>query len=62
LIERMDVVFAAEPPLSSELLRLPTFLGTPHIGSSTEQGILAMGAAAIEGLDSARRPSELGLL
>lgn len=45
-------VFALEPPGESELLALPNFLGTPHIGGSTEEAILAMGRAAIEGLDS----------
>lgn len=44
-------VFALEPPGDSELLGLPTFLGTPHIGGSTEEAILAMGRAAIAGLD-----------
>lgn len=44
-------VFALEPPGDSELLGLPNFLGTPHIGGSTEEAILAMGRAAIDGLD-----------
>ena len=29
---------------------------TPHIGGSTEEAILAMGIAAIDGLDSAKDP------
>jgi D-3-phosphoglycerate dehydrogenase len=45
-------VFALEPPGDSELLALPNFLGTPHIGGSTEEAILAMGRAAIDGLDA----------
>jgi len=45
-------VFANEPPGDDELLSLPNFLGTPHIGGSTEEAILAMGRAAIAGLDS----------
>jgi phosphoglycerate dehydrogenase-like enzyme len=45
-------VFALEPPGDSELLGLPNFLGTPHIGGSTEEAILAMGRAAIDGLDA----------
>ena len=44
-------VFSAEPPQDLELLRLPHFLATPHIGGSAEEAILAMGRAAIEGLD-----------
>lgn len=45
-------VFAAEPPADLELLRLPNFVGTPHIGGSTEEAVLAMGRAAIAGLDN----------
>lgn len=45
-------VFANEPPDDLDLLRLPNFLGTPHIGGSTEEAVLAMGRAAIAGLDS----------
>jgi phosphoglycerate dehydrogenase-like enzyme len=44
-------VFFSEPPQDLELLRLPNFLATPHIGGSSEEAILAMGRAAIEGLD-----------
>ncbi|KAA3633456.1 MAG: phosphoglycerate dehydrogenase [Proteobacteria bacterium] len=44
-------VFAVEPPEDSELLELPNFLVTPHIGGSAHEAILAMGRAAIEGLD-----------
>lgn len=44
-------VFSSEPPHNLELLRLPNFLATPHLGASTEEAILAMGRAAIEGLD-----------
>lgn len=45
-------VFAQEPPEDRELLELPNFLVTPHIGGSAVEAILAMGRAAIDGLDS----------
>jgi len=44
-------VFSVEPPQDMGLLQLPNFLVTPHIGGSAEEAILAMGRAAIEGLD-----------
>ena len=44
-------VFAVEPPQDVELIALPNFLVTPHIGGSAEEAILAMGRAAIDGLD-----------
>ena len=47
-------VFAQEPPADRALLELPTFLGTPHIGGSSEEAQLAMGRAAIDGLETAR--------
>ncbi len=46
----MDV-FRSEPPFGSPLLGLPNFVATPHIGGSTEEAYLAMGRAAIRGLD-----------
>jgi D-3-phosphoglycerate dehydrogenase len=49
-------VFAEEPPHDGELLGLPNFLATPHIGGSSEEAILAMGRAAIAGLDHNRLP------
>jgi D-3-phosphoglycerate dehydrogenase len=51
-------VFANEPPDDLALLQLPNFLATPHIGGSTEECILAMGRAAIRGLDENRIPTE----
>jgi phosphoglycerate dehydrogenase-like enzyme len=50
-------VFASEPPQDPELLRLPNFLATPHLGGSSEEAMLAMGRAAIKGLDENRVPS-----
>ena len=44
-------VFTQEPPQDHELLELSNFLATPHIGGSAEEAILAMGRAAIDGLD-----------
>jgi len=44
-------VFSVEPPTDYELLELPNFLVTPHIGGSAEEAILAMGRAAINSLD-----------
>lgn len=49
-------VFREEPPQDMELLRLPNFLATPHIGGSAEEAVLAMGRAAIEGLETAIVP------
>jgi phosphoglycerate dehydrogenase-like enzyme len=49
-------VFQMEPDANPRLLSLPTFLGTPHIGGSTQEAQLAMGRAAIEGLETARIP------
>lgn len=47
-------VFQLEPDANPALLALPTFLGTPHIGGSTAEAQLAMGRAAIAGLDTAQ--------
>ena len=51
-------VFATEPPEDLELVRLPNFLATPHIGGSSEEAILAMGRAAIHGLDNNALPTD----
>ena len=49
-------VFEVEPPIDSSFVELENVLITPHIGGSTEEAILAMGMAAIEGLDNAKDP------
>ena len=47
----MDV-FANEPLLDSPLFACDNFIGTPHIGGSSDEGIMAMGTSAIEELVS----------
>ena len=49
-------VFTIEPDANPRLLAHPAFLGTPHIGGSTQEAQLAMGRAAIEGLENNRVP------
>ena len=49
-------VFEQEPPQDRELLDMPAVLATPHIGGSAEEAILAMGRAAIAGLEEHSLP------
>jgi len=49
-------VFAIEPPSDIEFAFMENVIVTPHIGGSTEEAIIAMGIAAIDGLDSAKDP------
>ena len=48
-------VYATEPPPDRELLSLTNFVPMPHIGGSTMESVLAMGRAAIEGLEDPGR-------
>jgi D-3-phosphoglycerate dehydrogenase len=51
-------VFQMEPDANPRLIAMPTFLGTPHIGGSAQEAQLAMGRAAIDGLEHARVPDD----
>ena len=44
-------VFEVEPAFDSPLLNLENFYATSHLGSMTEEGIISMGEAAINGLE-----------
>lgn len=44
-------VFLEEPAFNNPLLKLNNFYATSHLGSMTEEGVMAMGLAAINGLD-----------
>ena len=48
-------VYATEPPPDRELLALHNVIPMPHIGASTQESVLAMGRAAIEGLTDPSR-------
>jgi phosphoglycerate dehydrogenase-like enzyme len=45
-------VFEEEPPIDNDLIRCPNLLATPHIGGLAKESIMAMGFAAIDGLDN----------
>ena len=45
-------VFAKEPPDDMDLLEMPNFFATPHLGGSAKEAIYAMGISAIEGLEN----------
>lgn len=51
-------VFAVEPPTDTEFALMDNVIVTPHIGGSTEEAILAMGMAAINGLNNPKNPLE----
>lgn len=50
-------VFAEEPPKKLDLISLPNFLATSHIGGSSLESILAMGRSAIRGLERNEIPT-----
>jgi phosphoglycerate dehydrogenase-like enzyme len=52
-------VFEVEPPMNRKLLHAPNFVGTPHIGAATDEAVLAMGRAAIRGLEAAPESIDL---
>ena len=45
-------VYSPEPPIDLEFLKLPNFFGTPHIGGSSFEAVLAMGRSAIDSLEN----------
>jgi len=49
-------VFEVEPPVDQSFAIMDNVLITPHIGGSTEEAVLAMGIAAIEGLKNPKNP------
>ncbi len=51
-------VFAEEPPQDQELIKLHNFFATSHIGGSASEAILAMGRAAIAGLNINKIPEK----
>ena len=46
-------VFSPEPPTDQTLIQQPNFIATSHIGGSAAEAVLAMGRAAIDGLETA---------
>jgi D-3-phosphoglycerate dehydrogenase len=49
-------VFSSEPPGDLSIFETRGFIGTAHIGGSSDEAVLAMGRAAIAGLREARDP------
>lgn len=42
--------YEEEPPSDMDLISIPNFIGTPHIGGNAKEAILAMGQSAIDNL------------
>jgi D-3-phosphoglycerate dehydrogenase len=51
-------VFVEEPVEDKELIEMPQFIATPHIGGSAVESVLLMGYAAIDGLEDATNVQE----
>jgi phosphoglycerate dehydrogenase-like enzyme len=49
-------VFEVEPPKDMEFAFMDNVIVTPHIGGSTEEAIISMGMAAINGLENPKSP------
>ena len=49
-------VYQREPAINHPLFEFNNGIFTPHMGGSTEEAVLAMGVAAIEGLSRAKNP------
>jgi D-3-phosphoglycerate dehydrogenase len=52
-------VLDEEPPRDRSLIEHPKVLVTPHIGGSAQEAVLAMGRAAIDGLERFGTPAEI---
>jgi D-3-phosphoglycerate dehydrogenase len=48
-------VFEEEPLNNQKLIELENFVSTPHIAGSANESVLAMGMAAIQGLERGKK-------
>lgn len=51
-------VYSKEPNFDKRFIKLNNFIGTPHIGGSSKEAIVAMGLSAIKGLTKNSVPSK----